>query len=145
MTRLVKGADGRMWTVRSQLEWTNPATSDDFEHDVAGGRGAGVGMAVLVALLAVGLIVWTPEGVFVPPWLVLALILAMMFFPARWVLRRPWRVVAETPGDADERPPQRWVGTIRGVFAVRQEVAKIARNIEVYSEPDFRGPLQLIE
>ena len=41
MTRLVRGADGRMWTVRSQIEWRNPSTDADFEHDVSGGHGAG--------------------------------------------------------------------------------------------------------
>ena len=37
MTRLVRGADGRMWTVHSRIEWRNPEESDDFEHDVSGG------------------------------------------------------------------------------------------------------------
>jgi hypothetical protein len=83
--------------------------------------------------------------VVVPGWLILALVLLFLFFPARWALRRPWTIVAETPGDLDEHPPERWVGTVRGVFNVRQETSKVARNIEVYSLPNVDGPLQPVD
>ena len=32
--------DGRTWSVRRNIQWSPPATGDDFEHDVDGGRGA---------------------------------------------------------------------------------------------------------
>ncbi len=143
MTRLVRGADGRMWTVRARMSWANTDTADDFEHDVAGGHG--IGMIMILAILAIVLIVWTPAGVVVPAWLLLALALVFLFFPARWALRRPWTIVAETPGDLDEHPPERWVGTVRGVLNVRNEAAKVARNIEVYSLPNVDGPLQPVD
>ncbi|SHE65981.1 DUF983 domain-containing protein [Streptoalloteichus hindustanus] len=147
MTRLVRGADGRMWTVRTRMEWSNPATADDFEHDVSGGQAPGVIMAVLLGLLVVALVWWTPASVMVPAWLILALTLVVGFFPARWALRRPWTVVAETPGNLEDRPAERWVGQVRGVLRVRQEVSRIARNIEVFATPDRDGvgPLQPVE
>jgi hypothetical protein len=145
MTRLVRGADGRMWTVRGRMSWANMDGADDFEHDVAGGHGPGIGMIAILVILTVVLLVWRPTGVVVPGWLILALVLLFLFFPARWALRRPWTIVAETPGDLDEHPPERWVGTVRGVFNVRQETSKVARNIEVYSLPNVDGPLQPVD
>ena len=38
--KTVIGVDGRTWLVRRSVEWSRPATGDDFEHDVDGGRGA---------------------------------------------------------------------------------------------------------
>ena len=38
--KTVNGVDGRTWLVRRNVEWSRPATGDDFEHDVDGGRGA---------------------------------------------------------------------------------------------------------
>lgn len=145
MTRLVRGSDGRMWTVRANVEWRNPMTSQDFEHDVSGGQMPGFVMGGLLALLVLVFIVWTPAGVLVPSWLLLALAIMVLFFPVRWLLRRPWTVVAETPGDLEDNPAERWGGLVRGVFTVRQEVGEIARNIEVYGAPDVAGSLQLIE
>lgn len=145
MTRLVRGADGRMWTVRGRVEWRRPTAADDFEHDVAGGHGPGLVLLGLLVALALILVVWTPDEVVVPGWLVLALVLLFLFFPVRWSLRRPWTLVAESPGGVDDNPPERWVGQVRGVLAVRQEAAKVARNIEVYSLPDVEGPLQPVD
>src|SRR6266700_4084158 len=53
MTRLVRGADGRMWTLRGQLEWSQPATIDDFEHDVASGYTPGIVMLFMLGVLVV--------------------------------------------------------------------------------------------
>jgi hypothetical protein len=146
MNRLVHGEDGRDWVVRAQMEWRAPATADDFEHDVAGSYGPGIAMIIVTALLAIVLIVWTPPDVMIPSWVPLALILTALFFPLRWILRRPWTVVAETEGDlAGERPSERWVGTVRGMFAVRGEVAKISKTIQKHSLPDFDGPLHPVE
>jgi len=127
------------------MSWANMDGADDFEHDVAGGHGPGIGMIAILVLLTVVLLVWRSDGVVVPAWLILALVILFLFFPARWALRRPWTIVAETPGDLDEHPPERWVGTVRGVFTVRQETSKVARNIEVYSLPNVDGPLQPVD
>ncbi len=145
MTRLVRGADGRTWTIRSRLEWANPATGDDFEHEVSVSHTPGVFMAILIGLLVVVLVAWTPSSVVVPMWFILSLVLVFLFFPARWAARRPWTVVAETPGGLDDQPAERWVGQVRGVFAVRQEASRIAREIEVYSSPGLEGPLQPVD
>ncbi|HWM05921.1 MAG TPA: DUF983 domain-containing protein [Actinophytocola sp.] len=142
MTRVVRGADGRMWTLRSQLEWRSPATADDFEHDVSVGNAAAIVLLVLVVALAVILIVWTPTDVVVPLWVVLLIVLVILFFPARWALRRPWTVVAETGDNGEGDPTEKWVGTVRGVFTVRQQVNRVAKNIAIDSIPGIEGPLQ---
>ncbi|MDR7301927.1 DUF1656 domain-containing protein [Haloactinomyces albus] len=144
MNRVVRGSDGRMWNVRTNLEWSNPIDVDEWEHDVSGGAAPGMAMGAVLLFLFVGFVVWTPPSVYVPPWLVLALAVIVLFFPVRWLLRRPWTVMAETPGDEDERPPERWVGVVRGFLTARQRGARVARDIEVYSEPDMNGPLQPI-
>ena len=146
MNRLVRGEDGRDWVVRAQMEWRARATADDFEHDVAGSYGPGIAMIVVTALLAVILVVWTPDQVNIPAWVLLALLLVVLFFPLRWILRRPWTVVAETEGDVTgDRPSERWVGTIRGMFTVQGEVKKISKTIQRHSLPDFDGPLHPVE
>ncbi|WP_116044574.1 DUF983 domain-containing protein [Amycolatopsis palatopharyngis] len=146
MTRLVQGSDGRAWEVRAQMEWRRPATADDFEHDVAASYAPGVAMMVVTLILALVLIIWMPEDVIVPSWIPLALLVLALFFPLRWILRRPWTVVAETEGDPEgDRPSERWVGTVRGVFGVRGEVNKIAKSIQRHDLPDFEGPLHPVE
>ncbi len=134
MTRLVRGADGRMWTLRGQLEWSQPATIDDFEHDVASGYTPGIVMLFMLGVLVVALVTWRPAGVVVPSWLVLVMAIVMVFFPLRWAVRRPWRLVAE-----------RWVGTVRGMVNIRTVAAKVARDIEVYSMPNAEGPLHPVD
>ena len=146
MNRLVQGDDGRDWVVRADMEWRQPVTTDNFDHDVAGSYGPGIAMLVVIVALGLILIVWTPAGVVVPAWVFLALMVVALFFPLRWVLRRPWTVVAETEGDlAGDRPSERWVGTVRGMFTVRGEVVKIAKTIQRHSLPDFEGPLHPVE
>lgn len=146
MNRLVQGSDGRDWMIRAQLEWRKPATADDFEHDVAANYTPGVAMMAVAFVLALVLVVWMPDDVVVPTWVPLALLLLALFFPLRWVLRRPWTVVAETEGDVTgERPSERWVGTVVGVFNVRGEVTRIAKSIQRHDLPDFDGPLHPVE
>jgi hypothetical protein len=144
MTRLVRGADGRMWTVHSRIEWRNPVESDDFEHDVSGGALPGIMMAGMLVVMVVVLIAWTPEQVVVPAWLILALIFLFAFFPVRWALRRPHMLVAESKG-GDESPPERWMGYVRGPLAVRQEANQVIRTIEMYKTPNLDGPLQPVD
>jgi uncharacterized protein (DUF983 family) len=142
MMRVVRAADGRVWTLQSDMEWRTPATADDFEHDISAGRGPAMVLLFLVAVLAVVLVVWTPPDVRVPLWLVLIIVLILLFFPLRWALRRPWTVVAATGDDGEGRPTEKWVGTVRGVFNVRQQVNRIARNIADESIPGMSGPLK---
>jgi hypothetical protein len=145
MTRLVRGADGRMWTLRGRLEWSQPATIDDFEHDVASGYTPGIVMLFMLGVLVVALVTWRPSGVVVPSWLVLVMIIVMVFFPLRWAVRRPWRLVANTPGSQQEQVAERWVGTVRGMFNIRTVAAKVQRDIEVYSMPNAEGPLHPVD
>jgi len=147
MNRVVQGSDGRSWVVRGDMEWRRPATgNDDFDHDAAGSYAPGIVMAGVAVLLALVLVFWRPEKVVVPAWIPLALLLVALFFPLRWILRRPWTVVAETDGDPNgEKPGERWVGTIRGLFTVRGEIAKVAKSIKKYALPDFDGPLRPVE
>jgi hypothetical protein len=146
MNRLVYGEDGRAWILRAEMEWRQPATTDDFDHDAAGSYGPGIAMVIVTVFLALVLIIWMPAGVIVPAWVWLALVLIALFFPLRWILRRPWKVVAETEGDTmGDRPAERWVGTVRGMFRVRGEVTKIGRTIQRHSLPDFDGPLHPVE
>lgn len=142
MMRVVRGADGRMWTLRGQLEWRSPATADDFEHDVSVGNAAAIVLLVLVLVLSAVLIMWTPEDVVVPLWVVLLIVLVLLFFPARWALRRPWSVVAETGDNGEGDPTEKWVGTVRGVLTVRQQVNRVAKSIALDSVPGIEGPLQ---
>jgi hypothetical protein len=141
MTRLVKGRDGRMWTLRSELEWSSPATVDDFEHDVSSGYAPGIVMLAMLCALVVALVLWTPAGVVIPVWLVVALVVILAFFPLRWALRRPWQLVANTRGDGEELGAEQWVGTVRGMFNIRTVTAKVARDIEVYNMPSPESQL----
>ncbi|TNC27365.1 DUF983 domain-containing protein [Amycolatopsis alkalitolerans] len=146
MNRRVQGLDGREWTVRAQMEWRRPVTVEDFEHDVAGSPAPGVAMLSVTLVLAVILVAWLPEGVVVPAWVIWGLLLIALFFPLRWVLNRPWGVVAETDGDAlGDHPPERWVGVVSGMFRVRGEVAKVVKAIRTEGLPDFDGPLHPME
>ena len=147
MTRTVRGADGRVWTLRSEMEWRQPATADDFEHDVSVGNTSAFVLLTLIIVLAIALVVSTPADVVAPwsskmLWLGLLIVLAILFFPARWALRRPWTVVAETGDNGEGEPIERWTGSVRGVFTVRQQINRVAKSIQVDSAPGIEGPLQ---
>jgi hypothetical protein len=147
MTRLVQGSDGREWQLRGQMEWRPPATADDFEHDTAAGWGPMVAMLSVMFVLVLVLVGWKPDDVVVPSWLVLGIVLVFVYFPMRWVWRRPWTMVAETHGEVTEEgaPAERWVGTVRGLVAVRAEFARTSKSIERHALPDFDGPLRPME
>ena len=146
MNRVVRGDDGREWVVRAQMEWRRPATAEDFERDISGSYPSGIAMLAVCVLLAVILVAWLPDSVVVPPWVIYGLLLIAVFFPLRWVLNRPWTVVAETDGGVTgDPPPERWVGIISGMFRVRGELTKLARTIQREAGPDFEGPLRPME
>jgi hypothetical protein len=134
-----------MWTLRGKLEWSRPATVDDFEHDVASGYAPGIVMLVMLAGLVVALVLWTPADVRVPAWLLVVLLVILAFFPFRWAVRRPWRIVANTAGNQEDQVAERWVGTVRGMLNIRNVTARVARDIEVYSMPNVDGPLHPVD
>lgn len=144
MTRVVRGADGRRWTLHSQLEWRQDSDSDEFEHDVANGNASAFVLLGLVLALGAILILWSPAGLVVPLWVVLLVLLGILFFPARWALRRPWNMIAETGDDGEGEPTERWEGRVRGVFNVRAQMKQVAKNIAIDNRPGVEGPLQLV-
>ena len=141
-TRTVAGVDGRTWSVRRNIEWTTPATGDDFEHDVDGGRGAAVLILSAMFLFWVILLVWTPSLVHVPWFLWVLGAAVVLFFPVRWYLRRPWTVVAETAGSYDQ-PAERWTRTVRGGAKAREELRIVIRRLRTQGTPAHAdSPLQ---
>ncbi|GAB2740241.1 hypothetical protein GCM10027174_12060 [Salinifilum aidingensis] len=145
MNRVVRGSDGREWSIEAHVEWSNPLAPDEFEHDINGGSMPPILMGSALLFLVVLFVLWTPDGVVVPVWLIAALAVLVLFFPVRWIMRRPWQLTASTPGDADEHPPEKWTGSVRGPVNVRQQAAQVARHIELYAEPDMNGELQPVE
>ncbi len=141
-TKTVAGVDGRTWVVRRKMEWAMPATGDDFEHDVDGGRvGAGLILSMLFVFWVV-LLVWKPALVHVPLWMLLVGALIVAFFPIRWLLRRPWTVVAETEG-AYDLPAERWTGLVRGGAKAKEEMRIVVRRIRSQGTPGHAdSPLQ---
>lgn len=141
-SKIVTGSDGRTWTVRRRLEWSVPATGEDFEHDVDGGRGGVGAILSLLLLFYVALFSWAPGGVNYPWWVLLAGLAILAFFPIRWVLRRPWTMVAQTPGGYD-LAPEHWVGMVRGIGKAREETKMVIRSIRTRASPGYAdGPLQ---
>lgn len=126
------------------MEWRTPSTAAQFEHDISSSRSSAVVLAALVVILAVTLVFWTPKDVRVPLWLVLMIVLLIMFFPLRWMLRRPWSVTAATGDDGEGNPTEEWTGAVRGVFNVRTQVNRIARNIADESSPGVDSPLRQV-
>lgn len=141
-SKTVTGSDGRTWTVKRRWEWSMPATGEDFEHDVDGGRAAAVVILSTLFLFFVALFVWMPSDVHVPWWVLLAGLVIFGFFPVRWMLRRPWTLVAQTPGGYDLEP-EHWVGMVRGVGKAREEVKLVVRMIRTRDTPGYAdSPMQ---
>ena len=134
----------REWVVRRNIEWSMPATGEDFEHDVDGGRGAAVLILSAMFVFWVILIVWTPSKVHIPWYLWLLAVVVAAFFPVRWLLRRPWTVVAETKGSyAQDMPAERWTGLVRGEAKSREEIRIVRRRLETQGTPGHAdSPLQ---
>lgn len=137
--RVVVASDGQKWTVRRELNWRTPATAevDKFDYDVHSGPLSAILLGVLIATLAVIFVALTPDST-VAPKVELAVFALILFFPVRWLLRRPWTIVAETGDDEAER----WTGTVRGPVAARAEFRQTVSNIETDGHPDFAGSLQ---
>jgi hypothetical protein len=141
-TKTVVGVDGRVWTVRRNIEWSLPATGDDFEHDVDGGRGAAVLILSALFVFWLIIIVWAPRAVHIPWYLWVVGALIVLFFPVRWFLRRPWTIVAETAGSYD-LPAERWTGMVRGGAKAKDEVRILIRRIRTQGTPGHAdSPLQ---
>ncbi|MGI9000581.1 MAG: hypothetical protein ACR2GH_02830 [Pseudonocardia sp.] len=140
--KTVIGVDGREWSVRRNIEWSRPATGEDFEHDVDGGRGAAVLILSSLFVFWLILIVWTPPQVHIP-WLLWVLaLLIVLFFPVRWWLGRPWTVVAETAGSYD-LPAERWTGLVRGGGKSKEELRIVIRRLRTQGTPGHAdSPLQ---
>ena len=143
MMRTVRVGD-RWWSVRGSVNWSEPATAREFEHDVAAGQGAGVVMLVLVVILALTVVLWTPSGVVVPTWLVVTFLLLLLVLPVQWATGRSWTIVAETPG-LREASPERWVGVVHGKRLARQHVDGVVLALKRHGIPDDgNGPLQRV-
>lgn len=143
--KVVKGTDGRTWTVRRRMLMRMPAIGQDFEHDVDGGS---VGKWVILSMLAlfyVAQLSWWSFEVNVPWWIVLFGVAVFVFLVVRVVSRRPWKITAQTPGSYDPEHPDgrnsaHWVATVRGVGKSQEEVTKGIRRIRMKGEPnDARG------
>lgn len=143
-TKTITGVDGRSWSVRRNIEWSVPAVGDDFEHDVDGGRGAA--FLILSSLFVFWLIVvvWSPSQVHVPWWMWLAAVVLVGFFPIRWLMRRPWTIVAETAGSYDLKA-ERWTGNVRGRSKAIEETRIVLRRLRTQGTPGHAdSPLQPI-
>ena len=101
-------------------------------------------MVIVLFVLLIAFVLLTPSTVVFPGWLGLAFVLLLVFFPARWLVRRPWTLVAETPGGATGLPAERWVGSVRGYFNARHETSRATRHLRSFAVPDRDGdgPLQ---
>jgi hypothetical protein len=140
--RTVTGVDGRTWSVRRNIEWSLPATGDDFEHDVDGGRGAAFLILSSLFVFWLILVVWAPAQLHVPWWMWLLATAIVLFFPIRWLLRRPWTIVAETTGSYD-LPAERWTGMVRGGSKAKEELRIVIRRLRTQGTPGHAdSPLQ---
>ncbi|MGQ0482291.1 MAG: hypothetical protein ACT4O0_14870 [Pseudonocardia sp.] len=143
--KVVKGTDGRTWTVRRQMQLRMPAIGQDFEHDVDGGT---VGKWVILGLLALfylALFTWSGLTINVPGWAFFFVLIVVGFLVTRVISRRPWKITAQTPGAHDPEHPDRrnaahWVATVRGVSKSQEEITKGIRRIRMKGEPnDAKG------
>ncbi|MGH3838715.1 MAG: DUF983 domain-containing protein [Pseudonocardiaceae bacterium] len=145
MTRVVRGADGRSWRVQSRINWSQPATAEQFEHDMAAGYVSGIAMLGVVVALTLFVLFWTPAGVVVPSWLVLLFLLMLMLLPMQWAMRRPWTIVAKTLPEPVETAAEHWVGTVHGVVAARQDTRQVVQSLKMRAIPDDgTGPLRQV-
>jgi hypothetical protein len=142
-SKTVIDVNGRTWQVRRNIEWSHPATGDDFEHDIDAGQGAAVLILSSLAVFWIILFVWAPPLLHVPALLIwAAVILLLVLFPIRWWTRRQWTLVAETPGGYD-KPAEKWTGLVRGSTKAREEQRVVVRMLRTQGSPAHAdSPLQ---
>lgn len=131
--RVVTDPEGRAWTVRRRANWRSPATSelDEFDYDVHSGPLPAILLAIMIVACGVAFVAYTPDSTIAPK-IELAVLAVLLFFPVRWLFRRPWTVVAETGDETAER----WVATVRGPNAAWREVRRTIKSIESEGQPD---------
>ena len=140
--KTVIDVDGRTWQVRRNVEWSRPATGDDFEHDVDGGRGAAVLILAALVVFWLILLIWSPAHLLVPALYWWLGVFILIFFPIRWWLRRQWTLVAETDGGYD-KPPEKWTGLVRGGTKAKEELRIVVRRLRTQGTPAHAdSPLQ---
>lgn len=145
MPRKVFDLYRREWSLSRKMMWSTPFTEEEqFEHDVDGGRGAATLILSSLLLFWVVFLIWIPANVHYPWFYWLATVIIVGFFPVRWLLRRPWTLVAETVGGYDE-PAERWSGTVRGDSKSREELRIIKHRLATQGTPGHSdSPLQPI-
>jgi hypothetical protein len=145
--KTVYAGDGRTWEVTRRMDWSPPAMGDEFEHDVDGGRGAVVMVVCALIVFGVAVVAWpllSGSEVYVPwPYWLVAVII-VLFFPVRWVLRRPWKIVAETDGHyGADAGREHWVGKVRGVGKAQEEMRVVILSLRQRGSPGHAdSPLQ---
>ncbi len=140
--RDIHGIHGRTWNVSREWMRDMPAGEDEpFEHDVDGGHFGVIGILSILVLLVIGLWLWFfPLDVIWPWWLWIPVLVVIAFFGIRWVLRRPWKVMAWTKGHYEPNlGPETWVGTVRGVTKSKEEVRLITQAIRKQDSPEYIG------
>jgi len=145
--KTITAGDGRTWEVTRQIDWSPPAVGDEFEHDVDGGRGAVVLVVCALIVFGVVIVAWpllAQSRVHVPLayWFLALLILG--FFPVRWYLRRPWKIVAETDGHYNtDAGREHWVGKVRGISRAQEEMRVVVLSLRQRGTPGHAdSPLQ---
>lgn len=139
----VTGADGRIWLVWRTVAWDTPHQAvEEFEHDIDGGRGGAPFIILASALLWLVLLFGAPSRVHIPIWLLCYAVIFVMFFPLRWLMRRPWIVVAET-SEENELPAERWTSEARGWISARAEQRRAVERLRAEGGPaDETAPKQ---
>jgi hypothetical protein len=137
---VVRAADKRTWTVRSSISWTRPAMADQFEHDMTD-YAPGIAMLVVIVVLTLSVVFWTPAEVVIPAWFMLLMLLVLLLVPVLWALQRPWIITAHTdePLGTDGEV---WEGVMRGMISAREETRRVADDLRTQGFPDDgTGPL----
>jgi hypothetical protein len=87
-----------------------------------------------LALYWAVLVLWLPSRVHIPWYLWVVGVIVLAFFPVRWLLRRPWTLVAETSGGYD-LPAEHWTGTVRGRNRAKEEMRVVVRSLRTRATP----------
>jgi len=128
-TRTVIDVYARTWHVRDGIEWGARRRADD----AVGGRGTArvVSVAAAVVVLLSG---WRYVSLIPGPVLGSTLLVVAVLLVVRWLLRRPWSIVAETPGTYDNEA-ERWRGVVYGYVGRGEEVRRTIRELRLTGIP----------